>query len=174
MLVMLQLAFCITCFQSCCSCLGGEHNSAKRLQAVLIRNFTFDPQTESIRAFLSSYLLFSLFWPFRPPFVRSMPSSKYCFWLPCRAFFAPRAPSAKMSVCIVAAILSISCTICWFLCAFHASNTFFYKISSYYLKIWSPPSVGSMILKAVHKQDHEKYASYALSLGHSAPALHLL
>ena len=54
-----------------------------------------------------------------------MPSSKYCFWLQSRAFFAPRAPSGKMSVCIDATILSISYTICCFLCAFHASSTFF-------------------------------------------------
>ena len=73
------------------------------------------------------YLLFSLFWPFRSPFFRSMPASKYCFWLQSRAFFAPRAPSAKMSVCIDATILSISYTICCFLCAFHASTTFFNK-----------------------------------------------
>ena len=61
-----------------------------------------------------------------------MPASKYCFWLQSRALFAPRAPSAKMSVCIVAEKLSILYTICCFLCAFHASNTFFYKISSYF------------------------------------------
>ena len=77
-----------------------------------------------------------------------MPSSKYCFWLQCGAFFAPRAPSAKMSVCIIEAILLISYTICSFLCAFPASNTFFYKTSFYFWKKCSPPSVGSMTLTA--------------------------
>ena len=119
-------------------------------------------------------LLFSLFCPFRSPFFRSMPASKYCFWLQSRAFFAPRAPSAKMSVCIVATILSISYTICCFLCAFHASITFSYKISSYFLKICPPPSVGSMILKAAQKQNHEKYAFYALQFGPSSLFLHPL
>ena len=103
-----------------------------------------------------------------------MPASRYCFWLQCRAFFAPRAPPAKMSVCIVPIILSISYTICCFLCACHASNTFFYKMSSYFLKICSPPSVGSMILKAAQMQIHEKYASRAPQFGPYAPFLHHL
>ena len=33
MLFMLQLTFYITFFQKCCSCLGGEHNFAKRFHA---------------------------------------------------------------------------------------------------------------------------------------------
>ena len=41
MLFMLQLTFYITFFQKCCSCLGGEHNFAKRFHALLIENFTF-------------------------------------------------------------------------------------------------------------------------------------
>ena len=124
--------------------------------------------------FLSLNLLSSLFWPFRSPCARSVPSSKYCFWLQCRAFFAPRAPPPKMSVCIVPIILSISYTICCFLCACHASNTFFYKMSSYFLKICSQPSVGSMILKAAQMQIHEKYASWAPQFGPYAPFLHHL
>ena len=103
-----------------------------------------------------------------------MPASKYCFWLQCRAFFAPRASSAEMSVCITATILLISYTICCFLCAFHASSAFFYKISPYFLKICSPPSVGSMILKAAQKQNHEKCASLALQFCLYAPLLHHL
>ena len=147
-------------FQKCCSCFGGGHIFAKRLQTNLIKNFiSLTPKRPLYEHFLQSYLLCSLFWPLRSRFFRSMPASKYCFWLQSRALFAPRAPSAKMSVCIDATILSISYTICCFLCAFHASNTFFYKISSYFLKICSPPSVGSMILKAVQKQNHAKYAS---------------
>ena len=119
-------------------------------------------------------MLFSLRWPFRSPFFRSMPASKYCFSLQSRAFFAPRAPSAKMNVCIDATILSISYTICCFLCPFHASSTFFYKISSYFMKIRSPPLVGSMILKAAQKQNHEKCAFYALQFGPSSLFLHPL
>ena len=41
MLFMLQLTFYITFFQKCCSCLGGEHNFAKRFHALLIENSTF-------------------------------------------------------------------------------------------------------------------------------------
>ena len=160
MLFMFQLTFCITFFQKCCSCSSGDNTFAKRLQVILIKNLIFlAPKRPRYEYFLQLYLLFSLFWPFRSPFFRSMPASKYCFWLQSRAFFAPRAPSAKMSVCIVATILSNSYTICCFLCAFHASRTFFYKISSYFLKICSPPSVGSMILKAAQKQNHETCAS---------------
>ena len=123
---------------------------------------------------MSFDLLFSLFWPFRSLFFRSMPSSKYCFWLQCGAFFAPRAPSAKMSVCIIEAILLISYTICSFLCAFPASNTFFYKTSFYFWKKCSPPSVGSMILKAAQKQVHENNASWASQLSQYAPFWHHL
>ena len=46
---------------------------------------------------------------------------------------------------------------------------FSYKASSYFLKICSPPSVGSMILKAAQKQNHEIYASWALQLCFYAP-----
>ena len=90
------------------------------------------------------------------------------------ALLASRAPSAKMSVCITPAILWISYTICCFLCAFHAPSTFFYKRSFHVLKKCSPPSVGSMILKAAQKQNHETYASWALQLGQYAPFLHHL
>ena len=90
----------------------------------------FDPQAASIRAFFVIVFDLLVFCPFRSRIFRSMPAAKYCFWLQSRAFFAPRAPSAKMSVCIDATILSISYTICCFLCAFHASSTFFYKPSS--------------------------------------------
>ena len=41
MLFMLQLTFYITIFQKCCSCLGGEHNFAKRFHALVIENSTF-------------------------------------------------------------------------------------------------------------------------------------
>ena len=91
-------------------------------------------------------------------FFRSVPPSKFWLWPMTCAFLASRALSAKMSVCIDATILSISYTICCFLCAFHASSTFFYKKSSYFPKICSPPSVGSMILKAAQRQNHEKCA----------------
>ena len=79
-----------------------------------------------------------------------------------------------MSVCIDATILSSSYTIWCFLCAFHAPSTFFYKKSSYFLKICSPPSVGSIILKAAQKQTHGKYVSWALQLCLYAPFLHHL
>ena len=41
MLFMFQLTFCITFFQKCCSCSSGDNIFAKRLQAILIKNFTF-------------------------------------------------------------------------------------------------------------------------------------
>ena len=41
MIFMLQLTFCITFFQNCASCLHGEHDFAKRLQALSIEIFTF-------------------------------------------------------------------------------------------------------------------------------------
>ena len=41
MLFMFQLTFCITFFQKCASCLHGEHDFAKRLQAISIEIFTF-------------------------------------------------------------------------------------------------------------------------------------
>ena len=126
MLFMFQLTFCITFFQNSCSCSSGDNTFAKRLQTILIKNFIFlTPKRPQQEHFLWFNLLFSLFWPFRSRFFRYKPASKYCFWLQSRAFFAPRAPSAKMNVCIVATILSISYTICCFLCAFHAPSTFF-------------------------------------------------
>ena len=119
----------------------------------------FDPQTASIRPFLViQFALFSLLAvPIAIFSLRARIKILLLAAVPC--IFAPRAPSAKISVCIDATILSISYTICCFLCAFHASSTFFYKISSYFLKICSPPSVGNMILKAAQKQNHEKFAS---------------
>ena len=47
-------------------------------------------------------------------------------------------------------------------------------MSSYFLKICSPPSVGSMILKAAQMQIHAKYASWAPQFGPYAPFLHHL
>ena len=79
-----------------------------------------------------------------------------------------------MNVCITTAILSISYTTCCFLCACHASNTFFYKISSQFSKKCSPPSVESIIMKAAHMQNHETYASCAPQFGPCAPFLHHL
>ena len=40
-ILMLQLTFRITFFENCASCLGGEHNFAKRFHASSIENFTF-------------------------------------------------------------------------------------------------------------------------------------
>ena len=118
-----------------------------------------DPHKYSIRSLF--VLWFALFALFAVPInICSLrPLSKYCFWLQRNAFVAPRAHSAKMSVCITQEVLLISYTILFFIRAFHASNTFLYKISSHFLKICSPPSVGSMILKAAQKQNHEKCAS---------------
>ena len=50
----------------------------------------------------------------------------------------------------------------------------FYKCSLICLKKCSPPSVGSMILKAAHKQNHEKFAFGLLHLRQYAPFLHHL
>ena len=116
-------------------------------------------------------LLLSLFWPFRTLVFRFLSPLKFCIWPMTCALLASRAPSAKMSVCITPAILLISYTICCFLCAFHAPSTFFYKTSSHFLKKCSPPSVGSMILKAAQKQNHETFAFGLLQLRQYAPFL---
>ena len=53
-------------------------------------------------------------------------------------------------------------------------STFSLCIWPHFVKKCSPPSVGSMILKAAHNQIHENYASEALRLGQYASFLHLL
>ena len=118
----------------------------------------FDPQTASIRAFVViEFALFVLLVPIAIFSLHARIKILLLAAVPC--IFRPQSPVNKMSVCIVATILSISYTICCFLCAFHASSMFFKKISSYFLKICSPPSVGTMILKAAQKQSHEKCVS---------------
>ena len=157
MLFMFQLTFCITFFQNCCSCSSGVHIFAKRLQAILIK--VFDCLTPIFAIVFVFFALLSV--PIAVPIAIFSLHARIKILLlaavPC--IFRPQSPVSKVNVCIDATILSISYTICCFLCAFHASSTVFYKKSSYFLKICSPPSVGSMILKAAQKQNHEKYAS---------------
>ena len=69
------------------------------------------------------------------------------------------------------AIFSIVCFIAWLQ---GDISTFAHRIWPHFVKKCSPPTVGSMILKTAHKQNHETYASWALQLGQSASFLHHL
>ena len=119
-----------------------------------------DHQTASIRAFF--VIVFSLIALLAVPIAICSLHARIKILLlaavPC--IFRPQSPVSKiecMHRCnnfvnlVYDLLFSLSLT-----CLEHF---FFYKISSYFLKICSPPSVGSMILKAAQKQNHEKCAS---------------
>ena len=129
---------------------------------------------------------FSLFWPpnglhksyfchfcsllsslgsFGSLFFRSVPPSKFWLWPMTCAFLASRALSAKnecMHRCnnFVNFVYDLQFSLChsWF------KHLFLQNIHHFSKKCF-PPSVGSMILKAAQKQNHETYASWALQFG---------
>ena len=72
---------------------------------------------------------------------------KNSLWRESRALFASKAPSAKTLVCITPTILRISHAICYFRCVFNALHTLFLLNLPLFWKIWSPASVGRIILK---------------------------
>ena len=61
-----------------------------------------------------------------------------------------------------------------FFCLLHPLHTLFLLILYNFCKKCSPPSVGSMILKAAQKRNHKKNAFRALQVGESQPLLHHL
>ena len=119
----------------------------------------FYPQTASIRAlFVIVFALFALLAV--PIAIFSLHARiKILLLVAVLCIFRPQSPVSKnecMHRCnnfvnFVYDLLFSLCLPCF--------EHLFYKISSNFLKICSPPSVGSMILKAAQKRNHEKCAS---------------
>ena len=132
----------------------------------------FDPQPASTRAFF--VIVFALFASLAVPIAICSLHARIKILLlaavPC--IFRPQSPVSKnecMHRCnnFVNFVYDLL-----FLVYLPCCEHLFYKISSNVLKICSPPSVGSMILKTAPKQHHEKYASWAVQLGSYALFLH--